>query len=292
MELAETLARAARVFAAQESLAATVRRVAELAVEIVPGIDAAGISLPGGRPGDAVTVGPLAHACETVQRRLGEGPAVDGVPGGEPLLVDLDVDRRWPGFRLRARALGVRGLVVCELPRQRATPAGLTLYARYALEPGTGRVAALYAAHAAVAVSHASQVEHLTTAMETRARVGQAVGLLVQRHRLTADAAFDLLARTSQQVNIKLWKLAEIVVETGVEPGEAADLARRAAKEAGERIDELRQRHTGPGVAGTTRRHVDDAEQRARVAAARAIHRLAQTSARRARAGGDGQGHD
>jgi hypothetical protein len=281
VELAEKLARAARVLAAQRSLAATMEMITELALEVVPGVEGAAVSTPDRRAGEVATAGTLAYACQVVQRRLREGPVVDRHPGGDLVLVDLATEQRWPRFGPRARELGVRAVVLCQLPGERVAAGRLTLYASQAPAPGTGQVAALFATHAAVALGHASQVEHLTSAMATRGRIGQAVGLLMHQHDLTGDAAFRLLVRASQQLNVKLRDLAEIVLETDVPPGEAADLARRAAKEAAARNDELRQRRD-PGR--TSRRspgeHLTDAQQRTRTATARAIHRLAESAAR------------
>jgi AmiR/NasT family two-component response regulator len=45
--------------------------------------------------------------------------------------------------------------------------------------------------------------------------IGQAKGILMERHRITADAAFALLAGASQRRNIKLTEVAADLVETG-----------------------------------------------------------------------------
>ncbi|MCE6995454.1 hypothetical protein LZG04_11650 [Saccharothrix sp. S26] len=74
-----------------------------------------------------------------------------------------------------------------------------------------------------------------------------------------------------------------------MEPGEAADMARRAAKEAGARVDELRQWRTEPRTGRPAGGRLGEAEQRARLAAARAVHRMARSSTRRT--GVDGKDH-
>jgi hypothetical protein len=279
VELAERLACAAREFAAQESLQGTMEQVAGLAVEVVPGVDAAGLSVLD-RTRNVVATDSFAGACEALQSRLGEGPAVARESAGDAVLVDLD-DDRWPRLSVRLRRLGVRGLIACELAGERVTPARLNLYARQPLGPEAREVAALYAVHAAVAMSYASRVERMSVAMTTRERIGRAVGLLMHRHHLDADRAFGLLVRASQELNVKLRDLAKIVVETGIDGRETIDLARRAAKDAEARIDELRNRRT---VAAPGGRPADvalaDAERRARLAAARAVYRLGESAAR------------
>lgn len=79
-----------------------------------------------------------------------------------------------------------------------------------------------FADHAAVAAAnagvHADAVElarNLQRALASRAVIDQAKGILMGRHRITADAAFRLLADRSQQTNRKLRDLAaELVAET------------------------------------------------------------------------------
>ena len=60
--------------------------------------------------------------------------------------------------------------------------------------------------------------------MESRNVIGQAQGILMQRHGLTADAAFALLRRQSQQTNVKLVVLArQIGRQPDVVPGIAVE---------------------------------------------------------------------
>lgn len=68
------------------------------------------------------------------------------------------------------------------------------------------------------AVSFALREEHLSRAIESHRFVGQAIGILVERHRLTAGAAFERLRTASQNKNLKLRDVAERVITTGEEP--------------------------------------------------------------------------
>jgi AmiR/NasT family two-component response regulator len=54
--------------------------------------------------------------------------------------------------------------------------------------------------------------------MLTRNVIGQAQGMLMERHGLTADEAFDLLRRHSQQTNVKLVVLARRIADSGIVP--------------------------------------------------------------------------
>jgi hypothetical protein len=64
----------------------------------------------------------------------------------------------------------------------------------------------------------ARREEQLRKATESRALIGQAVGILVERHRLLPGDAFERLRAASQHRNIKLREIAERVIQTGMEP--------------------------------------------------------------------------
>jgi AmiR/NasT family two-component response regulator len=72
-----------------------------------------------------------------------------------------------------------------------------------------------------VAYSHEDEerrAENLYAALASREAIGEAIGILMERERITADQAFDMLRRASQHLNVKLRKVAETLVQTGVEP--------------------------------------------------------------------------
>ena len=56
--------------------------------------------------------------------------------------------------------------------------------------------------------------EQLNRALSSRAVIDQAKGIMMVTHRCTADEAFQLLARLSQQRNIKLHELARTIVDS------------------------------------------------------------------------------
>jgi AmiR/NasT family two-component response regulator len=59
---------------------------------------------------------------------------------------------------------------------------------------------------------------NLQAALRSRELIGQAQGILMERERISADAAFDVLRRASQHLNVKLFEVAETLVETGESP--------------------------------------------------------------------------
>jgi len=64
----------------------------------------------------------------------------------------------------------------------------------------------------------ADRQTHLTDAIESHRLIGQAVGILVERHKILPSRAFDRLRQASQTRNIKLREVAIDVIETGSDP--------------------------------------------------------------------------
>ena len=97
----------------------------------------------------------------------------------------------------------------------------LNLYSRRvdAFDESDMATALLFSTHAAIALSHAQTragdvelTRQLREAIESRDVIGQAKGILMERERVDADAAFDMLRRASQRLNVKLRDVAGRVV--------------------------------------------------------------------------------
>jgi len=73
----------------------------------------------------------------------------------------------------------------------------------------------LLASHAAIAVADAQKLEHAAIALANRDIIGQAKGILMERFKMTADQAIDVLAKVSQDTNRKLHAVAEDLAGTG-----------------------------------------------------------------------------
>jgi len=57
--------------------------------------------------------------------------------------------------------------------------------------------------------------DDLQTALESRAVIDQAKGILIERFELTADQAFEATAQVSMRTNTKVTDIAESLVRTG-----------------------------------------------------------------------------
>ena len=93
----------------------------------------------------------------------------------------------------------------------------LNLYSRSAdsFTDESEHVGRLFASHAAVAFAGADRVQHFNVALARRDLIGQTKGILMERFKITADQAFSILVRVSQDSNRKLFDLAEELAQTG-----------------------------------------------------------------------------
>ena len=64
-----------------------------------------------------------------------------------------------------------------------------------------------------------AEVDHLRIALTGRDLIGQAKGILMERHGISADAAFDRLVRISQTTNTKLHEVAALVAAPAGDAG-------------------------------------------------------------------------
>jgi ANTAR domain len=104
---------------------------------------------------------------------------------------------------------------------------GLGVLSVYSSRPAAFDAAAelvlpVLAARAAIAIAYADTVANLRRAIESRQVIGQAVGILMERHRLSPKHAFDRPVTAPQHSHIKLRELAIRISETGEEPYAAA----------------------------------------------------------------------
>ena len=92
---------------------------------------------------------------------------------------------------------------------------------------------------AALALAEAQRADQMHDALGNRDVIGQAKGILMERHRVTADAAFGFLSRASQAENMKLTEVARHLVETRELPERAGPSGRRRDAVTQERVADV-----------------------------------------------------
>lgn len=205
-------------------------QVVAAARRVVPAVHMASVTLrtSDGRFHTPVETDPIAAELDQAQYRSGRGPCVESARADGPAMArsdDLGTDDRWPEFASASVRAGFGSVLATSLmPEDSGSelPGALNLYSRgrSAFTPADVDRALLLATHASLALATTTAVSaaelersQLKTAIASRDVIGQAKGILMARRGLTADAAFDVLRRTSQDINVKLVDLATTVTE-------------------------------------------------------------------------------
>ncbi|WP_448615355.1 ANTAR domain-containing protein [Modestobacter sp. URMC 112] len=213
------------------SMDSLLQTVADLSRTAMPGRpETSVLLLVGDEPTTIVHTGQLALDLDETQYERGSGPCLHAARTGELTeIADTRTDRRWQDYTRRAAAHG--NLSSLSLPLvidagARVTGA-LNVYSREpdAFDEGSREVATRFAPYAAVAAgnlyayqSARAMADDLQTALESRAVIDQAKGMLMERYRLTPERAFQVLAQASMKENKKLRQVAEELVRTGQLP--------------------------------------------------------------------------
>lgn len=233
-DLAEAFSDVARRLYRAETVEETIKQIAGLACQTVEGCSLAGVCFMNGTAIDTPAwTDEVVAELDALQSEVGEGPCIDSIKRHQTFYAeDLSEDTRWPSFAPKAVERGVTSLLSYPLSVEESesgerTMGALNLYAsrRAAFDATAQDVGLILASHASVALAGAQalaqekdQVENLHQALASRDVIGQAKGILMERERLSADQAFEMLRRASQHLNLKLREVAERVAETGERP--------------------------------------------------------------------------
>jgi len=223
--VAQRFADLTRRLAVQPTLAATWQAVVQAGLDTIAGAQAAGITTLRGKEFESIApTSELVTAVDAIQYELRSGPCVDAVLEDKVFCTqDLEHDPRWPEFGKRAAAEhGVHSMLAFRLYLEDDdTIGGLNLYStKYAAFSDDALVLGeIVATHAAIVLTGSRRqqdVANLQQGMQSSREIGVAVGILMSRHRITKEQAFDLLRIASQHTHRKLRELALEVGETGM----------------------------------------------------------------------------
>jgi len=219
----ELLVRAAevqRLVAGEDPLAITLRGLAELAQDLLPGCQV-GMTLLGRSDMErSMSAGERARELDARQRAAGEGPCIEtassatmvrGRPGDWPVLAD---------------AHDVVEIVAVPIIDADEVAGALNVYAMdHPVDARELRLLGVLVRQASVAldnatlyVASANLARGLTSALETRGVIERAKGILMAREAMDDDAAFEVLKRASQRENVKLHDIAARIVESVLTP--------------------------------------------------------------------------
>ena len=228
--LARSLSALSRFFVGDGTLQDTLLRVAEHAEEALPATAMTGITmLVDGRARTAVFTDEAAPEIDSAQYETGIGPCLDSFRHRRTFRIDdTTKDDRWASFSEAAAAYGIRSTLSIPLVANHEGLGALNLYSRtpHGFSGEDEEVAAQFGVQAAIVLANAQAYwdahllsQNLATAMQSRAVIEQAKGILMGAQRCSADEAFQILVRASQRENRKLREIAEDIVTRTLQAG-------------------------------------------------------------------------
>ncbi|WP_197376244.1 GAF and ANTAR domain-containing protein [Mycolicibacterium baixiangningiae] len=228
----EGLRGVAGIVAGAGSVTELLSAVAQFAARAIPGVEGAGVALINPRVGLpsiqtwAATAG-LVNEIDIVQYRdLHEGPCLTCMHSRRPTTSgSLGSDQRWPHFGGRVARMGVHSALSIPLIVGDRILGAINAYAanRDAFGEHAVRLGCEFAGPAAVAVYHAQllaeareSAARLQRALDSRAVIDQAIGIIRSRSGASGEEAFARLTKISQNENVKLHIVAERLVDEAV----------------------------------------------------------------------------
>lgn len=200
-----------------QDLDGTLHALTRAAVELLPGVDEATISIRHA-DGSLRSYGFTAEFLKELdewQFEHAEGPCCDGVTDNAfTVCGDLRNDPRYPSYGSVAAAAGIKSQAGLRLFDSRHTRGSLNLYSRnLGALSDVAFLAELFSEHARGAVAYARQVDGLREAITSRQLIGQAVGIVMERFDLPEEHAFAFLTRLSNDRNVKLRVIAREILD-------------------------------------------------------------------------------
>ena len=221
----EALVELASVVLQDKTLSDVLDHVAAIAKRAIPGADEVSMTLVRDDRGfTAAYTGQLALDADELQYARGFGPCLDAGRAGVMIhIVDMREETRYPDYASHVLERGVLSSLSLPLPVQDRSIGALNIYSRTerAFDEESIEVGTTIAGFVAVAVANAREyveaaayAAQMRDAMVSRAAIEQAKGILMAQRGCTADDAFAILVKTSQDTNRKLRDVAAALVET------------------------------------------------------------------------------
>ena len=222
--LARMLVSAGNSIDDEDELLSVLQRVVGIAHDVIVGADSTGVTIDlGGRTFTAVHTDHRTLRVDSEQYEAGEGPCLHASRTRSIVLVDaVDAVDTWPRFASAAAEEGIRSFLAAPLFTPEHTLGSLNLYGRNqsAFDDVDAEILDLLTTAVSRAIgdfarfkSEREVAESIQRALEHRAPIEQAKGMLMAIHGINADEAFDLLRKQSQETNVRLRTVAANFVE-------------------------------------------------------------------------------
>ena len=196
-----------------------VAELAEHAAAEIPGAQYAGITLT--RNAKHIDTPAATHywpmLLDKIQQRHLQGPCLTAAWEGKIVHVpDMEAEDRFPDYRRDALTeTPIRAIMAFQLFIADESLGALNVYAEtpHAFTHESRTLGLIFAAHSSVAWNSARRDEQFQRALSSRDLIGQAKGMIMERYRVDAVQAFEVLRKLSQDANVPLIQIAAELVE-------------------------------------------------------------------------------
>jgi GAF domain-containing protein len=192
----------------------------ESAAKWVPGARYAGITVTDrdGTVNTASSTGRYPALLDKIQHAHGEGPCLSAAWQQHVIRIDdLTLEERWPAYASDAvEQTPIRSIVSFQLFTEHQSMAALNLYAEQpdVFDDDAVELGSIFATHTALAWKTLRREEQFRSALASRDLIGQAKGMVMERFKIDAEQAFELLKRLSQNSNTPVAAVARRLIES------------------------------------------------------------------------------
>jgi GAF domain-containing protein len=227
MKPTDAFAELGRIKFRERDLATVLATVADLGRRAIPGADEVSITLVGaGGAHTAAFTGERAMTVDEWQYQQGHGPCLAAAAANITVTVpDMAGESRWPDWADRAIDAGVHSAISVGLPLRESVSGAFNVYATkpHAFDEDALILAETFGGYASMAMANshrddstAALADHANAAMDKRAVIEQAKGIIMAECRCSADEAFAMLAKVSQYSGREVADVAAVLVTSAV----------------------------------------------------------------------------
>ncbi|MGM1065010.1 ANTAR domain-containing protein [Saccharothrix sp. Mg75] len=218
-EASEALEELAGVLAGDQSLEDALQQLVESVSRVIPDADNVSVTVLGSTgPHTPAATDQKVRTIDAEQYEAGNGPCLEAARTRRPVRATLHGGReKWPEFARAVERIGVRAYLSAPLVVDDEAIGALNLYsgADHAFDPFDEALLRLFVTAASTTITgfrrydrSRALVRHLQAALESRAEIDQAKGVLMAAHGIDEGEAFARLVAESQRHNTKLREVA------------------------------------------------------------------------------------
>ncbi|WP_376766921.1 GAF and ANTAR domain-containing protein [Spinactinospora alkalitolerans] len=223
-DIVTALSELTRVLSVEESMPETLQRILELAMRLIPGCHAASVTVldAEGRPATAASTSAENQELDQRQYALGDGPCLDAARRhGINRCRMGEAEQTWPEFTAIATSMGLRSYLSAGMVADDRPVGALNLSSRDVdgFDALDETFIAMFSVPAAAVIAGRDRYERtrglavqLERALDSRATIDRAVGIIMAQSNCDAEQAFERLRRSSNNQNVKLRDLAGRIV--------------------------------------------------------------------------------